>query len=145
MKGNLRVSIIFIVLTIAVIAGSVGWINSRSTSQEDNLPPGILTLPSAQDSSIALPATANPEDTGALATPVTLNRQAQVSPWKLTAAQQANWNRQHEADQARHDLGIKGCYNTGTSCKCLGLDNQSKSVDHHLCEIMASEPPIMSQ
>ena len=58
----------------------------------------------------------------------------------------ARWqDRLLAAEQARADFRLKGCFQMGEHCRCIGEDDQPVHLQAETCRIVASEPRVFQQ
>jgi hypothetical protein len=131
----MRATLLFFALTVLVAVSGVWWVNSRSPVEEE-LPTheAIVSEPAVVPREVDTSASRQKAWQDAI--------DAQRGPGKPPSPALA---RQMAADRARSDFGLKGCFDTGEKCRCIGSDNQNARVSVDICRMVASEPQVFQQ
>jgi hypothetical protein len=130
----MRATILFFALTVLVSVAGVWWVNSRSPVEEELV---------AAEKEAAKPIEADPAGVSELRRQAWLDAiasQKSASPGQTVAAR-----RQLAAEQARADFRLKGCFEMGEHCRCIGEDDQPVHLQAETCRIVASEPRVVQQ
>ena len=128
----MRATILFFALTVLVAVSGVWWVNSRSPVEEEHV---------AQ----VEPPIAAEVDAGSIEAKQREWREAVQADRGGSAVGSDAGGRQLAAEQTRVDRGLKGCYASGSRCRCIGADNQPVRVSVETCRLVASEPPTVER
>jgi hypothetical protein len=131
----MRATILFFALTVLVAVSDVWWVNSRSPIEEDLTTHEVIVSEPA-----FVPRAVETSASRQKAWQEAIDEQR-----GLRSPRSAALGRQLAAERARSDYGLKGCFDTGEKCRCIGADNQRARVSVDVCRIVASEPQLLQQ
>lgn len=126
----MRATILFLVLTVLVSVSGVWWVNSRS-------PVEAVPEPATSTSSESMVQSAPVDEVDAKVEREIARLEA-LGAYDGRPASNSLGRDQSGAELAQLPYGLKGCYESGKTCRCIGADNRLAAVSKEACRQIAS-------